>query len=286
MQKTYITSRGFLLPKSLTEFGDRCWFNLWKNQQWPYRELEIGDILYWYEKPSKSIAFKASIVDVHKFTYASKNEAQAQLESRFGNLDASEPYYVKAPSKGYGLAYKVIPLFQTEAPKPSNIKIPQLGWLHADEKIRREWLAKADALEDDMTLDEVAPKGQLLERLHQLNSSMVNRPPRLISSVVERTIRRDTELIRTLKEVCEFRCQYPGCNLQISKKDGGFYIEVAHVRPFKKGGPSVLGNLLVLCPNHHKEFDFGDLLIYEQTPDLIRGLLNGKKFLIRLPKVA
>jgi len=45
----------------------------------------------------------------------------------------------------------------------------------------------------------------------------------------------------------------------------------------------LLGNLLVLCPNHHRELDYGHLVIAEQTMESIRGKLNDKKFEIRLP---
>jgi predicted restriction endonuclease len=43
----------------------------------------------------------------------------------------------------------------------------------------------------------------------------------------------------------------------------------------------VIGNLLVLCPNHHKEFDHGKLEIEMQTETSIEGKLNGKEFHIQ-----
>ena len=112
---------------------------------------------------------------------------------------------------------------------------------------------------------------------------MADISPERVRSVVVRTVRRDTRLVKALKELCEFRCQFPGCGVRIPKRDGGFYIEVAHIQPMSEGGRSTIGNLLVLCPNHHKEFDYGDLEIVEQTADTIRGKLNGKEFEIQLP---
>ncbi|MGW0712833.1 HNH endonuclease signature motif containing protein [Streptomyces sp. NPDC002643] len=35
-------------------------------------------------------------------------------------------------------------------------------------------------------------------------------------------------------------------------------IELAHITPSKKGGGNDFGNLIYLCPNHHREFDTGD----------------------------
>jgi predicted restriction endonuclease len=57
---------------------------------------------------------------------------------------------------------------------------------------------------------------------------------------------------------------------------------VAHIAPVRAGGRSVLGNLLVLCPNHHKEFDLGDLEIAAQTPARLAGRLNGVAFAMTL----
>jgi len=104
-----------------------------------------------------------------------------------------------------------------------------------------------------------------------------------IKKRVDRIIRRDTKLVKTLKAACDYRCQFPSCGIRIPKWNDGFYIEVAHVAPVAKGGKSVLGNLLVLCPNHHKEFDFGKPEVDEQTEMRLRGTLNGQRFDIKLP---
>ncbi len=128
------------------------------------------------------------------------------------------------------------------------------------------------------TLDEIAPGGDL----KTLNEKLAKETPEKIEAVINKTIRKDTKIIQALKQACEFRCQFPNCGIRIPKKDGGFYIEVAHIKPVRSGGPSVLGNLLVLCPNHHKEFDFGCVEVIEQTDELLHGKLNGKEFKIAL----
>src|SRR5437870_1962508 len=90
----YITSRRNYLPESYTEFKDGYWFNLWQRKQWPYQELEIGAILYWYQTPSQSIVWKSLVTDVARFAYRSKSEAHNQLVAQFGNFDASQDYFV------------------------------------------------------------------------------------------------------------------------------------------------------------------------------------------------
>ncbi len=85
-----------------------------------------------------------------------------------------------------------------------------------------------------------------------------------------------------LKQATNYKCQFPNCDAEIKTKTGLNYVEVAHVKPVKEGGQSVLGNLLVLCPNHHKEFDYGELKIYEQTLSTLRGKLNQREFFIEI----
>jgi len=136
----------------------------------------------------------------------------------------------------------------------------------------------------ETTLDELVPRGSLPERLHELNTIMANISPERVRAMVSQTIRRDTKLVKALKEFYQFHCQFPCCNVRIPKRGGEFYIEVAHVEPVHRGGRSILGNLLVLCPNHHKELDYGDLEIREQTEDKICGVLNGREFEIQQPR--
>ena len=41
-------------------------------------------------------------------------------------------------------------------------------------------------------------------------------------------------------------------------------------------------NLLVICPNHHKGFDLGELAITEQTDENLSSTLNGDEFTINV----
>ena len=86
------------------------------------------------------------------------------------------------------------------------------------------------------TLDDFVSVGDPLEKLRQASEKLIGETPQRVETIVSRTVRNDTELVQALKELCEFRCQFPGCGKQIRKKDGGFYIEVAHVQPVAKGG--------------------------------------------------
>ena len=92
--------------------------------------------------------------------------------------------------------------------------------------------------------------------------------------------KRDNKTIAQLKILRDFKCQM--CSTKILKKDNGFYIEAAHISEKHHGGPETPENILILCPNHHKEFDLGNRKILEKTKEKIVFELNGKKYDIGL----
>ncbi|GGR12518.1 HNH endonuclease [Streptomyces griseomycini] len=78
---------------------------------------------------------------------------------------------------------------------------------------------------------------------------------------------RDPELTTAVKRLHGDRCQV--CGLQLSTRFST-YSEAAHIRGLGRphNGPDKLSNLLVLCPNHHVQFD--TLAIYIDTDDTVR----------------
>lgn len=134
------------------------------------------------------------------------------------------------------------------------------------------------------TSNQAETKQTLLTALEQLNEQMQQVAPEKRVTEIEQTLRSDRRIVALLKKAANYKCQFPGCNSEIKTKAGLNYVEVAHVTPVNKGGQSVLGNLVVLCPNHHKEFDYGNLQIVEQTLEKLSGSLNGKDFQIELTK--
>ncbi len=107
-------------------------------------------------------------------------------------------------------------------------------------------------------------------------------PERKIQTI-NKLIRKDSKIIKLLKEYVGYKCQFPDCNSLIpDKKRGVNYVEVAHIQPVHKAGQSIIGNLIVLCPNHHKEFDLGEPDIFIQNKHIISGILNERNFEINL----
>lgn len=84
--------------------------------------------------------------------------------------------------------------------------------------------------------------------------------PGRIETVVSRII-RDTKLSRSIKAKVEWRCQI--CGVRLLLPNGRFYAEGHHIVPLG-GGHSGLDseeNIIILCPNHHTEFDYGCIAI-------------------------
>ncbi|MGW7364054.1 HNH endonuclease [Streptomyces sp. NPDC054841] len=78
---------------------------------------------------------------------------------------------------------------------------------------------------------------------------------------------RDPELTATVKRLHGDHCQV--CGLRLPTRFGT-YSEAAHIRGLGRphNGPDKLSNLLVLCPNHHVQFDA--LAIYVDTDGTVR----------------
>ena len=72
---------------------------------------------------------------------------------------------------------------------------------------------------------------------------------------------RDRKIAGALKQLYDNTCQFCGEKLHVA--DGRFYSEAAHIKGLGEphNGPDTPSNMLVLCPNHHLQFDRGILRV-------------------------
>jgi hypothetical protein len=145
----------------------------------------------------------------------------------------------------------------------------------------RDWLQVANATN---TVDELDGgddgAGDLDAELDRLERELNGKSEIYVRRRVRALIRRDAALIRALKAYYGHRCQFPDCAAVIPMRSGGKYCEVAHVQAVAQGGLPLRANLVVLCPNHHKMLDYGDVKISACTRRVLKGTLNGKPFQI------
>ena len=83
-----------------------------------------------------------------------------------------------------------------------------------------------------------------------------------------------------IKKYRNYKCQF--CSSTILKENGDCYIEACHIKPKAEGGKDKLNNILILCPNCHKLFDFGKRKIKKHTNDYFIISLNGKQYNVSL----
>jgi len=94
-----------------------------------------------------------------------------------------------------------------------------------------------------------------------------------INSKVLRVI-RDTKITAELKLKYEYRCQICGQRIPIYEgKKIRYYCEAHHLKPLAQvhDGPDIKENIIILCPNHHIEFDYGVIAI---DPEDLQTILH------------
>ena len=79
-----------------------------------------------------------------------------------------------------------------------------------------------------------------------------------------------------IKVYRNYTCQF--CSTKIQKANGGFYIEACHITPKAEGGKDSLDNILILCPNCHKLFDYGKRINATHSQTSYSVIINGKKY--------
>lgn len=95
----------------------------------------------------------------------------------------------------------------------------------------------------------------------------------------ERT-KRLNKLQPLIKEKFDYRCQY--CGFTFVKKNGKRYAEVAHIIPYSKSHDDSPENLLVLCPNHHKMFDYGKQEARKEIAETIQEKFPGMDYKFKI----
>lgn len=116
------------------------------------------------------------------------------------------------------------------------------------------------------------------EIIDELNNITAKEPE--IVTINRKAYKRDNKTIALIKIVRDFKCQI--CETFIPKSNGEKYIEAAHIIPKHQKGQELPENIILFCPNHHKEFDLGNPTITKQTKSIIEFTLNERDYEINL----
>ncbi|MCK4946960.1 MAG: HNH endonuclease [Candidatus Aureabacteria bacterium] len=99
-------------------------------------------------------------------------------------------------------------------------------------------------------------------------------PPEKTTTTITRSV-RDTALSNKVKEDRNCQCQICGTRLSI---EGKGYAETHHIKPLGHDGPDIKANMLVLCPNHHVLFDYGEIAIFPEDCEAVVDKEHNKIF--------
>jgi 5-methylcytosine-specific restriction endonuclease McrA len=87
---------------------------------------------------------------------------------------------------------------------------------------------------------------------------------------------RNQYLMELYKKKRNYECQF--CHKKILKANGNYYIEACHIKAVEDEGNDNENNILILCPNCHKEFDYGRRSEPEWKENKLSIIINEKKY--------
>lgn len=77
--------------------------------------------------------------------------------------------------------------------------------------------------------------------------------------IINRTFKRNPQIRTWVLSRAGGRCEYCGAK-GFSTPNGTTYLETHHIIALSEGGPDTVGNVIALCPNHHREAHYGSSL--------------------------
>ena len=275
----FITSRGFVLPSSGDKLAGWVWFNMWQRRLWPYRELAVGDTLYWYDSTVQSIVWKTTVSDVDRFDYDNKEQVRKRFHERFDDDPVDDPYYVESSDHGYCLAYKVTPVEQLNLPKPADYKFPQGGWLRSDDADAQIWLSQLPTENQDDSFTPLLKKSasKADEEGYFKPSTLEDERERKLREIVQR--RGQPEFRNKLVAAYDGRCAVTGC-------DAVSALEAAHITPYLGPESNHVTNGLLLRADIHTLLDLNligidpeslQVVLAEQLRETCYEEMNGQE---------
>jgi hypothetical protein len=156
-------------------------------------------------------------------------------------------------------------------------KLKGIYQLYTGKKFQIQFLSRDE--KEQIELEHFYKKTKTKEEIRNDLKNLTPSDPQEVI-VNHKAYKKDNKTIAQLKILRDFKCQI--CKASILKKDGSKYVEAAHIEAKHKKGRETPDNILILCPNHHKEFDFGNVAIKKHTPDLLEFKMNHIDYSISL----
>ena len=135
-----------------------------------------------------------------------------------------------------------------------------------DNELEQHEIENSDAIES-----EAIDKEELLKNIIECETDNSEKV-----TVNGKIYKRNNYLMVQIKKYRDYKCQF--CSTTILKANGGYYIEACHIKPKAEGGKDSINNILVLCPNCHKLFDYGLRINEKKSKNAYTVTINKKKY--------
>jgi 5-methylcytosine-specific restriction protein A len=251
----FVVSIGNDPPDADEERSGWPWFHLWQRRLWPYADLNVGDVLYWYDPALQAVRWKTRVADVYRFEYTNKEEVLLRLREHLGLDSGNDSYLSDKPGRGFCLAYKVTSVEPMNVPKPNDFSFPRGGWLRFDDPKARAWLLQlcCDGVDGGYTDD--------LQRMATTVKVEGYFEPQTLNDERERRLR---EIVQRRGQP-EFRTKlidaFGGC-CAITGCDALSALEAAHIVPYCGPQSNHPSNGLLLRADIHTLFDLDLIAIH------------------------
>lgn len=127
------------------EIARRLWLSLWRLHVWPLGLVRTGDALYWYQTSCRALLWKTEVIARTVIEYESTAGLLASIEEETGEcLDRDSAAIVRAPLRGWCLAYRVEPVARLFVPRPDGVTFSPFGWATEETPGMASWLRAAD----------------------------------------------------------------------------------------------------------------------------------------------
>ena len=163
--------------------------------------------------------------------------------------------------------------FRAAIPQIHKIKLIQ-----AKKNAVKEIIEKCETIENYLEIKSIELRSKKIE---EITPSSMKKEPRKIEMTTLRRV-RDTAKSKKLKKIYENKCQI--CNYSFPQYVISGYSEVHHVWPMSDEGGDDFDNMLVLCPNHHTEFDYKIIQFNKLKNNIIEDLKGRKVGIISFKK--
>lgn len=120
---------------------------------------------------------------------------------------------------------------------------------------------------------------RLVTRLQELDIENQASPPQQLEALAKR-FERDPELTKIIKLLRGGKCQI--CGFSFKTKSGDDYAECHHLEHLADSGLDISSNILVLCPNHHRQFHYGNVELLDRSSGKVKISLDGVHYVCEI----